>query len=59
MEYSKEDLIKYAIRRLETIDDALQHAQEFISAAYAERRVVRHLLFLACEKEEKENILEV
>ena len=49
MDYSKEDLIEHAIGRLEAQEDALQEAAVFISAAYAERRVIRNLLYLACE----------
>lgn len=51
MEYNKETLIKEAIKRLEILEDALQQVQEFANAAYAERRVIRYLLFLSCEKE--------
>jgi hypothetical protein len=55
MEYTKETLIKEAIKRLEALEDTLQQAQELISAAYAERRVIRYLPFLSCEKEVKQN----
>lgn len=51
MEYSKEDLIKHAIKKLEAQEDALQCASDFVTSAYAERRVIRNLLYLACEKE--------
>ena len=50
MDYTKDELIKHARGRLEAMDETLQNAQEYISAAYAERRVVWNLLFLACEK---------
>jgi hypothetical protein len=51
MEYSKEDLIEHAMSRLEAQDDALQSASELINAAYAERRVIGNLLYLAFKKE--------
>lgn len=51
MEYSKDDLIKHAIGRLEAQEDALKCASEFVNAAYAERRVIGNLLYLAVEKE--------
>lgn len=54
MDCTKDDLIEQAISRLESMEDTLQNAQEFICATFAERRVVRHLLFLACKKEKNE-----
>lgn len=55
MDYTKENLIKEAIKRLETLEDTLQEALESINAAYAERRVIRYLLFLGCEKKAEQN----
>lgn len=51
MEYSKEDLIEHAMSRLEAQEDALQHASDFINAAYVESGVIGNLLYLASEKE--------
>jgi hypothetical protein len=53
MEYSKEMLIEEAIKRLDVLEETLQYCQESISAIFAERRVIRYLLFLGCEKEVK------
>ena len=53
MDYTKQDLFEQAMGRMEALDDALQHANAFITAAYPERRVIRNLLYLAFEKKSK------
>jgi len=53
MDYTKEALIKEAIKRLETLEETLSSCLETINDACAERRVIRYLLFLGCEKEAK------
>lgn len=50
MDYTKEELVKDAIRRLEALDDILNNCLEIINSACAERRLVRHLLFLGFEE---------
>lgn len=50
MEYSKEILMKEAIRKLELLDDILKDCQETISSAIAERKLARYLLYLCLEK---------
>lgn len=51
MEYTKETLIKEAIKRLEALEDVLKDCCELINDAKSERQLIRYLLFLACEKE--------
>jgi hypothetical protein len=51
MDYTKEELIKDAIEKLEALDDTLNNCLEMISSACAERRLIRHLLFLGYEKQ--------
>lgn len=53
MDYTKAALIEDAIRKLEVLGDILNDCNDTIISAIAERRSIRHLLFLACEKEEK------
>lgn len=53
MEYTKEFLIKKAIDRLDALDETLEDCQNLISGIYAEKRVVRYLLWLGAEKKEK------
>lgn len=51
MEYNKEDLLKEAIKKLGALDDLLKTCQEMITAMAEERKVIRYLLFLSCEKD--------
>lgn len=53
MEYTKEFLIKKAIDRLDTIDEVLEDCQNLIKNVYAEKQVVRYLLWLGAERKEK------
>lgn len=52
MEYTKEKLINEAIKRLETLDEILKDCHESCCNAIAERKTVRYLLYLGCEKNE-------
>lgn len=51
MEYSKADLINDAIKRLEAMDEDLKTCNDFLISAIAERRTIRHMLYLGYEKE--------
>lgn len=55
MDYTKEMLIKEALTKLELLDDILKDCQETISSAIATRKLIRYLLWLGFEKEEKDN----
>ncbi len=54
MEYSKEMLIKEAIRKVENMDDLTKDCLEIITAISNQRKVIRYLLYLGYEKTDKD-----
>ena len=51
MDYSKEMLIKEAIKKLDTIDELVESYQNLMHGIYAEKETASYLLYLACKKE--------
>lgn len=50
MTHTKETLIDEAIKRLESMDEDLKACNDFLISAIAERRTIRHILYLSNEK---------
>lgn len=53
MDYTKEMLIKQAIKKFDMIDELVESCQNLIRGIYAEKETARYLLFLASEKEDR------